>query len=485
MLRTIAVPFTVHLLLLLVATHSSCIGASNPGLPGVDDDVDDYDDFAEFEDLDDETPSHVPSAVETDAEDDVVIDDVDSVDGEVDDDVSLEDDDLVDESEVFDEEEFEGVDGQPTVRKPGQQSLHLHQVVVGPGGWERYQLEILMVTGLLAYILNYLIGRNHNSQLAQTWFAAHRELLEANFSLIGDTGTEKEAVSTLQLNQENDHVFSLWCSGRVCCEGMLVHLKLLKRQDLLSLLARMMRPAIDQIQIVVTMTTDDMENLVFALGSKKAMSRLHKDMQDLSYYCGEKPRSAARYHLPDCLNILSESGEVSDAILDEKMINFLKNSAEKIESIHFSDQYSGVKVNQEEGQNVKLPETQKSLLFTFNVPGMGKATNKDMEGMLPLMKMVIYSIDKMKKIRLSKEAKLKSERNRARVAEAYQKLSHAQRQEAAQARREERRRAEKQRIMDEEDPEKQRRLEEAQLRKDQKKLERKQIKMKQLKVKAM
>uniref|UniRef100_A0A8C4NBH4 PAT complex subunit CCDC47 n=1 Tax=Eptatretus burgeri TaxID=7764 RepID=A0A8C4NBH4_EPTBU len=324
-----------------------------------------------------------------------------------------------------------------------------------------------MVTGLLAYILNYLIGRNHNSQLAQTWFAAHRELLEANFSLIGDTGTEKEAVSTLQLNQENDHVFSLWCSGRVCCEGMLVHLKLLKRQDLLSLLARMMRPAIDQIQIVVTMTTDDMENLVFALGSKKAMSRLHKDMQDLSYYCGEKPRSAARYHLPDCLNILSESGEVSDAILDEKMINFLKNSAEKIESIHFSDQYSGVKVNQEEGQNVKLPETQKSLLFTFNGEFLFVHFS-------PLSCHICFDI-----------AKLKSERNRARVAEAYQKLSHAQRQEAAQARREERRRAEKQRIMDEEDPEKQRRLEEAQLRKDQKKLERKQIKMKQLKVKAM
>ena len=35
--------------------------------------------------------------METDAEDDVVIDDVDSVDGEVDDDVSLEDEDLVDE----------------------------------------------------------------------------------------------------------------------------------------------------------------------------------------------------------------------------------------------------------------------------------------------------------------------------------------------------------------------------------------------------
>lgn len=39
------------------------------------------------------------------------------------------------------------------------------------------------------------------------------------------------------------------------------------------------------------------------------------------------------------------------------------------------------------------------------------------------------------------------------------KLTHVQRQEAAQSRREEKKRAEKERIMNEEDPEKQRRLE--------------------------
>lgn len=54
---------------------------------------------------------------------------------------------------------------------------------------------------------------------------------------------------------------------------------------------------------------------------------------------------------------------------------------------------------------------------------------------------------------------MKADRNRARVEENFLKQTHAQRQEAAQTRREEKKRAEKERIMNEEDPERQRRLE--------------------------
>lgn len=47
-------------------------------------------------------------------------------------------------------------------------------------------MEILMVTGLLSYIMNYIIGKNKNSRLAQAWFNSHRELLESNFALVGE-----------------------------------------------------------------------------------------------------------------------------------------------------------------------------------------------------------------------------------------------------------------------------------------------------------
>ena len=39
----------------------------------------------------------------------------------------------------------------------------------------------------------------------------------------------------------------------------------------------------------------------------------------------------------------------------------------------------------------------------FVVPGMGNTSPKDMDALLPLMNMVIYSIDKVKKLRLNRE----------------------------------------------------------------------------------
>uniref|UniRef100_A0A671QH69 PAT complex subunit CCDC47 n=1 Tax=Sinocyclocheilus anshuiensis TaxID=1608454 RepID=A0A671QH69_9TELE len=404
----------------------------------------------------------------------------------------IEDDE--DEATVENEDgqdEFEDADAQVKihVQQRGTNSmknaLYRHFIAHLQNSWESYYMEILMVTGLLAYIMNYIIGKNKNSRLAQAWFNSHRELLESNFALVGDDGTSKEATSTGKLNQENEHIYNLWCSGRVCCEGMLIQLKFLKRQDLLNVLARMMRPACDQVQVKVTLNDEDMDTFVFAVGSRKAMARLQKEMQDLCEFCGDKPKSGAKYGIPESLAILSEMGEVTDGVMDNKMVHYLTSHADKIESIHFSDQFSGPKVMQEEGQPLKLPETKKTLLFTFNVPGMGNTSPKDMDSLLPLMNMVIYSIDKVKKLRLNREGKQKADKNRSRVEDNFLKQTHTQRQEAAQTRREEKKRAEKERIMNEEDPDRQRRLEEAAQRREQKKLEKKQMKMKQIKVKAM
>ena len=42
-----------------------------------------------------------------------------------------------------------------------------------------------MLGGLAAYLLNFLAGKNKNSRMAHSWLAAHRQLLEENFSVIG------------------------------------------------------------------------------------------------------------------------------------------------------------------------------------------------------------------------------------------------------------------------------------------------------------
>ncbi|VDN44272.1 unnamed protein product, partial [Dibothriocephalus latus] len=82
-----------------------------------------------------------------------------------------------------------------------------------------------------------------------------------------------------------------------------------------------------------------------------------------------------------------------------------------------------------------------------------------MESIKPLFNFIFYMIEKVRRLRLTKDAKAKSERARQRVNDTLLKSIQAQRQEAAQNRRDEQRRATKERIMAEEDPEKARKLE--------------------------
>ena len=45
--------------------------------------------------------------------------------------------------------------------------------------------------------------------------------------IIGDDGLT-ENTENVNLVKESENIFTLWCSGRTCCEGMLVELKLIK-----------------------------------------------------------------------------------------------------------------------------------------------------------------------------------------------------------------------------------------------------------------
>ena len=86
---------------------------------------------------------------------------------------------------------------------------------------------------IFLYILNYIYGRLSNGNLASEWFEKSSPFLETQFALIGDAG-EKETISSMSMTREADHVFTLWCSGRANIEGLLVTLKLIKRQDVFT-----------------------------------------------------------------------------------------------------------------------------------------------------------------------------------------------------------------------------------------------------------
>lgn len=49
---------------------------------------------------------------------------------------------------------------------------------------------------------------------------------ELVFLLTGDDG-KALTTSSNTVTKESEHLYTLWCSGRTCCEGMLVELKFL------------------------------------------------------------------------------------------------------------------------------------------------------------------------------------------------------------------------------------------------------------------
>ncbi|CAG2061218.1 unnamed protein product [Timema podura] len=129
----------------------------------------------------------------------------------------------------------------------------------------------------------------------------------------------------------------------------------------------------------------------------------------------------------------------------------------------------------------KLPDVKRVMLFGFNIQSKGPTT-QTMEDMKPLLQLVFYFMEKLRRFRLSKEAKSKADKNRLRVEEAFLKTTHAARAEAAAARREEKKRQEKERILLEDDPDKQRKWEDREMKRQ---IKKKAPKMKQLKVKAL
>lgn len=83
------------------------------------------------------------------------------------------------------------------------------------------------------------------------------------FLCIGDDGSSADPCSSGTLMKESENVYSLWCSGRICCEGMLVTLRLLKRQDLVSTISRLVRPSQSADQIVSEQEGDIRQICVF------------------------------------------------------------------------------------------------------------------------------------------------------------------------------------------------------------------------------
>nr|CAG4641816.1 EOG090X08PA [Eurycercus lamellatus] len=418
--------------------------------------------FAEFEDFEtEEVNVGEPRSVEQETEEgpDVGIHNPESED---DDEATVETED--NEFEHVDEDEYEGYNrdssSKPDINAGGdgpkitfaQLPAHLRS------NWESYYLELLILAGLVLYFVNFFVGRSKNQKIAETWYQAFEPLLKENFALVGDDGKLENTQPGLM--KESENVYLLWCSGRTACEAVLFELRLMKRQDLVAVVTSLFRPQPDQVHVKVFMNENDMDTYVMCLANKKAATRLSREMADISVYCPERKSAVDKFGLPANFVLMSEIGEAATSLLDTRVCSLVNKIPEVIESVHFSDQYSGPK-QAEESTPSKMPDSKKMLIFTYNLlMKNGKSIAEAVENTRAALQLTFYCMERVKRFRLSKESKAKADKNRAKVEEAFLKSTHVARAEAAAARREEKRRQEKEKILQDDDPEKQRKWEE-------------------------
>jgi len=345
-----------------------------------------------------------------------------------------------------------------------------------------------MMILLLGYLINFLIGRTKNSRLANIIYRSQRDLLERNFSLVGDNG------QTDTMQKESENFYILWCSGRTSIESMLIELRFIKRQCLFNSLAAFIKSINDTIVYTIDFSKDDMETFVFCLAKKRSAAKLHRDMNDLSQFCAER-KNADRRGLTGNYQILSEIGEVSSVIIDPRVADFIDKFPDALEYIHISDQYTGMKLQngeqpasstqQQDALNTSERSVRRVLIIAFNLIAQnGRSLQVTSESVSSdYLRFVLHLIDRVSSFRFtSKETKMKAIKNRQRVEEQFLKNVNQQRQEQAQQRREEQRRAEKEKMMQSDDPELQRKWEEKEHKRE---MKRRQPKMKQMKVKSM
>lgn len=354
---------------------------------------------------------------------------------------------------------------------------------------ESYYIEIAFLFATFLYLINFFLGSAKNLKFAQDWYEQSRDLLKQQFVLVGGTPTindgaqkrdeESEALLASMKKQKgliksSESLFTIWNSGRVGMDGLLVEINLLKRQDLFSMALNLLKASKDDLILRYLLNNDGYENFVFCIAHRTQANKLVRDMVDINSFC-PKRKPVSQYNVDtEKLVVMSELSDVASFVFDQRTSNFLKKYERSINYIHLTDRYSTDR-SEDISPMQKLAVPKRMATFSFTFP-------RDAEERVEFITFSLYLLDRFRKFKLARDSKQKSEKNRQKIVDFLQKTVFNLRQEAAQAKKEELRRLEKERIYNEDDPEKQRRWEKKEAKRE---LKRNKMRVKQLKVKSM
>lgn len=231
--------------------------------------------------------------------------------------------------DFWDEDEFEGIPSQDPdpIPVPEAAASDLNATISAtpspPLSIKSFTVEIVCVSFLIIFIINYFVGKRRNELIALSWastFATKDSIFEKNFSLLG-TGDGKEDAPLLL--KEGQDVFKFYASGRRFCQGLLATMELKSRHDLIAMAVDLIFPKKDTITFEVVMNEEAMDHVVLALGRKKLAKTMQKEERDLTRFANLMASGpTGRKWVTEELMVVTESKEVAgdlitDVVLDQ------------------------------------------------------------------------------------------------------------------------------------------------------------------------
>lgn len=402
---------------------------------------------------------------------------------EVDDNVDRDDfEDFADDQIIQTEpgEKFETIKKAPKTKKGGKGDIKFNKVPdhLRPS-WKAFWVEGLLLSFIIYYIFNYFMGHKENENIAKALMSKYKPYLHEQFAQVGENNEGA-------LTQQSHNNYTVWCTGRKGVEGMMVEINLVPRQDLITIWRNKFNRKRPQTLDTVTFSvylddSEPLEPIVVCLGKNRPIADLWMQFNDLRTFCpkGPKDKSAILKGNIGC----AESMEMLTYLFDER--NKAAMQDKEGASLHYMHITDNCQPKEADDATDEATEGEaKGKAAKLIVVSVEIDNDDDMyaENTLPFLKATVMILDKLRRMKLTKEVKTACEKRRTAAATELEKRKHTERHANAAARKEDDRRRLNRKIEEEEDPEKQRRLHNQLMKKDAKDRQ-KRMKGKQMKVK--
>ncbi|KAG0162533.1 hypothetical protein DFQ28_001113 [Apophysomyces sp. BC1034] len=190
--------------------------------------------------------------------------------------------------------------------------------VLPPLTWRDFEMEMVLGTLFVLYIVSWYRGKQENLKVAKRWMNAHVEYLEQQFALVGDKINNQRSI----LMKDGPADYLLYTTGRRNVQFGHWWIKLKPRNDaLIYLLTRVLaffgyakRPT-DRVTVDITLAKEVSQKFVFAILSASNAKDLRENRFDLK----SMTRVSQSSEIPSNLTVYSESQKMTDMILATKL----------------------------------------------------------------------------------------------------------------------------------------------------------------------